>query len=156
MGRIWYWIIHSAITAAAALCIAGGVSNESFDPSTEIKAGVLVYLGSFVAVAALFGVVATQRQLVPRRESRLFLAVGIALPLIAVRVLYSIIVEFGNDKNFSPVGGSVGILVGMSIVEEMIVAIVYVIVGYTLQKVKEQELVERVANNEPLTPRRAV
>lgn len=100
----------------------------------------------------MYGIAASQRQIVPQREQRLFLAVGIALPLIAVRLLYSIIAECGHNHDFSPVGGSTGIRVGMSIVEEFLVVLAYVAIGYTLQKVQEQERVERFASHKPLAP----
>lgn len=103
----------------------------------------------------MFGIVASQRLRLPRLEARLILAVGIALPLIAVRLLYSIIAEFGNNSDFSPVGGSIGVSVGMSIVEEFLVVIVYVAVGYTLQSVNEQERVERLSSDKIISGPRA-
>ena len=124
------------ITGATILCIAGGVGDIISTPFTKLKVGVLVYVASFAAVTIMYAITTSQRRYLPKSESRIFLAIGIALPLILVRLAYSITSVFGHDRNFSPVGGSVGVRVGISIVEEFLVVLVYVVLGYTLQAIE--------------------
>ena len=156
VGRKWFWIIHLLISGGAALCIVGGVGDNTNTPSTKLKAGIIVYVVSFMAVTILYAIAVSQRLLVPRVEQRTFLAVGIALPFVAVRLLYSVLADFSYNHDFSAIGGNVGILVGMATVEEFVVVLDYVILGYTLQTIAKQEQTQQMSNWKPLASPRAV
>lgn len=62
-------------------------------------------------------------------QKRLFLGIFIALPLIAVRLLYSLITDFGNNPKFSLIDGDAGVQLGMATIEEFIVVCMYTILG---------------------------
>lgn len=64
---------------------------------------------------------------------------AIAWPFIAVRLVYSILATFLNDDTFSVVGGNVAVRVGMAVVEEFVVVIDYLILGYSLQKLEPEQ-----------------
>lgn len=57
------------------------------------------------------------------------LAVLVALPLIAVRLIYSILTVFLHNHDFSIIHGSVAIWAVMAVLEEIVVVLVYVTVG---------------------------
>lgn len=62
-------------------------------------------------------------------QSRLFFAVLLAIPLIAVRLLYSLISDFGNSPRFSLIDGDVKIQLVMATIEEFIIVLMYTILG---------------------------
>lgn len=62
-------------------------------------------------------------------QKRLFLGIFMALPLIAVRLLYSLITDFGNNPKFSLIDGDTGVQLGMATIEEFIVVCMYTILG---------------------------
>lgn len=62
-------------------------------------------------------------------QSRLFFAVLLAIPLIAVRLLYSLISDFGNSPQFSLINGDVKIQLVMATIEEFIIVLMYTILG---------------------------
>jgi hypothetical protein len=66
-----------------------------------------------------------------RSQTRIFVCVVAALPLIAVRLLYSLIGDFSNDPNnqFSIVNGSPKIQLAMATIEELIVVLMFAILG---------------------------
>jgi hypothetical protein len=133
-GTKKFWAVHSLITLAAILCIAGGAGNTSGKPSDTIKAGILVYVAAFVIITLFFILVVRHWSIVPVVERRIFLAIAAAWPLLLVRLLYSVIAEFGHSHEFSIFGGNVGIRVGMATVEEILVVLDYVVLGLVLQR----------------------
>lgn len=62
-------------------------------------------------------------------QTRIYLEVMLALPLIAVRLLYSLISDFGNNSQFSLLGGNETIRLFMASIEEFLVVIMYAILG---------------------------
>lgn len=66
-----------------------------------------------------------------RSQTRIFVCVLIALPLIAVRLLYSLIGDFSNDPNnqFSIINGSPKIQLAMATIEEILVVLMFAILG---------------------------
>lgn len=76
------------------------------------------------------------RHLVPKQERRIPVAVALAIPFITVRLAYSVLAVFLHDHLFSVVGGSVAVRVGMATVEEFIVVIDYLVLGFSLKKLE--------------------
>jgi hypothetical protein len=64
-----------------------------------------------------------------REEKRVYIVVLIALPLIAVRLLWSILSVFGNNSAFSLNSPKPLIQLFMATLEEFIVVICYTTVG---------------------------
>lgn len=66
-----------------------------------------------------------------RSQTRIFVCVLIALPLIAVRLLYSVIGDFSNNPNnqFSIINGSPKIQLAMATIEELLVVLIFAILG---------------------------
>jgi len=70
----------------------------------------------------------------PAGERRILLAVLAALPFIAVRLLYSILSNFSNNTTFSLVNGNAFVQLAMATAEELVVVVIYTIMGLTLAK----------------------
>lgn len=137
---------------ATILCIVGSTSAKPdatghISIPATVKAGVLVYLAIFLGISLGLFLVLPHRKSVDVREGRIAMVVGLALPLIAVRILFSIIAAFANNKHFSMYGGSVGIRVGMATIEEFIVVVMYIALGFTLQKLQKPQVESRVEYN---------
>lgn len=66
-----------------------------------------------------------------RSQTRIFICVLVTLPLIAVRLLYSLIGDFSNDPNnqFSIINGSPKIQLAMATIEELLVALLFSLLG---------------------------
>jgi len=73
------------------------------------------------------------------RERFVAFAIVAACPFIAIRLLYSILAVFVHNHWFSTLNGSVGVRVGMATVEEYIVVIIYISIGFVLQKLTEEQ-----------------
>ncbi|OAA67389.1 hypothetical protein ISF_03565 [Cordyceps fumosorosea ARSEF 2679] len=105
-------LFGSTVVAATVLCIVGGTSAQQRGAATG---QVVVYLLALLGIALLLCLALPHRRAVePPRERRIVPVVGLALPLIAVRVMYSLIAAFANDRHFPIYGGSVGVHVGMA------------------------------------------
>jgi hypothetical protein len=72
-----------------------------------------------------------ETRIMQRSQTRIFVCVLVALPLIAVRLLYSLIGDFSNDPNnqFSIINGSPKIQLAMATIEELLVALLFSLLG---------------------------
>lgn len=70
----------------------------------------------------------------PASERSIVYAVAAALPLISIRILFSALAVFLHDSKFNIARGSTGIYVGMVVVEEVLVVVIYTIVGWQLDR----------------------
>ncbi|KAF2020148.1 hypothetical protein BU24DRAFT_419723 [Aaosphaeria arxii CBS 175.79] len=122
------------------LSIAGGTSinfhpDGSYSIPTTSKAGVALYCVSFIAQVGLLILTIGKVSYVPSKERRVPFAVMIAMPFILVRLIYSILsISVSNHHIFGMIGGNVVVWVCMSVIEEIIVIYLYVILGFTLDK----------------------
>ncbi|KAJ5163878.1 uncharacterized protein N7500_005708 [Penicillium coprophilum] len=101
--------------------------------STQTKFGLILYLVAWVGVCGLFFLISQRTHCIEDGEHRLLLAVGVSLPLILVRLIYSLIYTFGQKKAFNMLVGNVTIQLVMSVLEEMVVVLVCLGIGLTLQ-----------------------
>lgn len=69
----------------------------------------------------------------PRGEKRIYFAVVAALPLIAVRLLWSILAAFANSSTFSIASPQPYVQLFMAILEELIIVCMYTLAGLTVQ-----------------------
>jgi len=72
-------------------------------------------------------------------EKRILLAVLAALPLLAVRLLYSLLADFANNSTVSILGGNATVQLCMAIIEEMIATIMFLAAGITAPSIKNME-----------------
>lgn len=124
-------IFQTPAAVALILCIVGATSADSGSNIAEqptVQAGVillavLIIALSFLAVIAIIGIRATQHG-----ETSILTGVCLSLPLLLIRIIYSLLGCFGGAQ-FSPIEGSPAIDLGMSVIEEMLVVLIYLWVG---------------------------
>ena len=89
-----------------------------------MDAGVAVFVVTFAFICGLVGWLAAKyRAVLPTAGYHCVLIVLMTLPFLAVRVAYFLLGQYGSPK-FSPVTGSGGIMVGMSLVMEIFIVII--------------------------------
>jgi uncharacterized membrane protein len=121
---------------AVILSIVGATENSNITSgliNVKTQAGLALYIVAWVGVCGLFILVANRSKSIEDGEHRLLLAVGIALPLILVRLIYSCIYTFGHKKAFSMLSGNVTIQLVMSVLEEIVIVLVCLGIGLTLK-----------------------
>ena len=117
------------------LCIVGATdapSPQDIYSESTIHVGIILF-AVVTANLLLFAIAACITQTRNRdSETRLVLAVLCALPFIAVRVAFALLVLYAHDKTFKAVGGSKTAELLMSVLPEIVVTIMYLITGVTL------------------------
>ena len=134
-------IIQVLIIVALGLAISGGTNispspDGTYETPTTSKGGAILYIVGFAAILLVLVVSVPKRHFVSGRERYVPVVLFLAVPFIAVRLLYSVLSVFLQDRSFSIVAGSVGVRVGMSVVEEFIVVGMYVALGVVLEKLE--------------------
>ena len=120
---------------ALILCIVGGIDEASSSISDQASGQTLFKVGIaiFVVIYALLFLLAafTARDVgnAPRGEKQIYFAVLAALPLIAVRLVWSILAVFTTMQNFSLTNGNPVIQLCMAVLEEIVVIIMYTLAG---------------------------
>lgn len=127
------------------LSIIGGTESGSdysttgrYVPQTLTKAGLGLFIASFVAILTITVVLSSSISHAEAGEKRVLLAVALSLPLLLVRLVYGSVYIFGNSSDFSSLNGSVTILLCMGLFEEIGIVLIYEGVGLTLRKVSKQ------------------
>jgi len=70
-------------------------------------------------------------------EKWISLAIVASLPLLAVRLLYSIVSDFLNDKTFSIFDGNATVLLCIAVIEKLIITIFFLVAGVLATPEKE-------------------
>jgi hypothetical protein len=128
-------LLHIPCSLALVLCIVGGIRQTSTNSKvqssgkTDAKVGIVIFLFSFVQIVVLALFTLPHAKKVPITQRRLLYAVLLALPLLMVRLIYSVLVDFSTSPTFSVSHGNPYVQLGMAIVEEIIVLILYTVVG---------------------------
>lgn len=119
------------------LGIVGGsitkYTSENFEITPETKASIVIFVLVFLVLVACFLFFAFNIARIQSGERRILIAVGISIPFIAVRLIYSLIFDFTNNLTFSSSFGNVTIYLCMSVIEEFVVVVVCIAVGFTLR-----------------------
>jgi hypothetical protein len=133
-------LLHLLITIAMILAIAGSTGNDNTTKvSTTLKAGVCLFVGAYLAMMVTFLIASPSLRLIKSRERFVAIAIIVAAPFISIRLLYSILAVFVHNHNFSTVSGSVPIRVGMATIEEYIVVLIYIGLGFMLHKLAPEQ-----------------
>jgi len=132
-------LLQLFLLVATILAIAGGTnisvdSNGTYQILTTSKVGVALYIVSFAGIALMFILSLPQVSVIPSKELRVPIAIGIALPFIAVRLLYSVLSVFLHNHLFSVANGSTAVRLGIAVVEEIVVVGIYVSLGLFVDK----------------------
>jgi hypothetical protein len=132
------------ISLGLILSIAGGSSGNTtpdgqIQVSTTSKAAIILYIVAFCGIFLVWLISMSNIALVPAGEKRIAFGVLLALPLIAIRLLYSALVVFHHNHTFSIIDGSVPVHVGMAVVEEFAVVFIYLALGFVLQNIQPEQ-----------------
>jgi len=92
-----------------------------------VHIGIILYTIVYAALVALTLGSMLGRRTTGRGELSLILAVSLALPFLAVRVLYALLAAFSHDKQFNPATGSTTIALFMDTLQEMAVVLIYLV-----------------------------
>lgn len=129
------------------LGIAGGttLSNPTANGTPQVssltQAAIIIYTADFIVCLVILLICFSRLARVPASERKISFALMAALPFIGVRILYSVLCCFIHNAIFSLVGGSVVAYVCMAMIEELIVLIIYLILGWTLGKLEDVQVV---------------
>ncbi|EHK22139.1 uncharacterized protein TRIVIDRAFT_221423 [Trichoderma virens Gv29-8] len=143
-GMKQFRLVQLLITLGLILSIAGG-SDGSTDSDGNVtisgtsKAAIILLIVGFAGITYFFLLSSGYKTAAPRQERHSLVAVGIAWPLILVRLAYSALAIFVHNHTFSVVGGSVAVHAGMAVVEEFLVVLDYLILGFMLHKLEPEE-----------------
>lgn len=122
------------------LAIAGSTGNDNTTKvSGTLKGGVCLFVGAYVAMIITFLIASPSLRLIKTRERFVAIAIVVAAPFISVRLLYSILAVFVHNHNFSTLTGSVPVRVGMATIEEYIVVLIYVGLGFILHQLAPEQ-----------------
>lgn len=144
MGVKQFRLIQLLITLGLILSIAGGASagtdsDGKVQIATTSKAGVLLLLAGYIAIVFVWVMSLSKLSAVPSKERRVSLAVMIAIPLIAVRMVYSTLSIFLHNKYFGLTTGSITVRICMALIEEWIVVFIYILLGWFVDKIHPDE-----------------
>lgn len=119
------------------LTIVGQTIDPSLEtlahPKVETKAGIIIFLATWVATCLVLLALRARYDDIEDGEHRLLLAVGISLPFLLVRLIYSIIYIFAHSLQFNIVTGNVTIMLVMAVLEEFAIVVICLGTGLTLQ-----------------------
>ncbi len=133
--------IQLLILVGTILGIVGATNSDHQSSSLPVEsdAAVVIYLVVLVALALVLLISAPSISLVPEGERIIVPAVALALPFIAVRVLYSLLLVFVHSGVFVRIGGPIAVRVCMATIEEFIVVAIYLFLGFKLAKLDSSE-----------------
>lgn len=135
-------MLQLLITLGLILSIAGGTSGTiqpdgTVKVATTSKVGIALYIVAFVALTFVYFASVSRTYCVPAKERRVPVAIAFALPFILVRLVYSACAVFLHSHLFNIVTGNVIVLVVMAIVEEFTVVVIYILLGFTVDKLEK-------------------
>jgi len=97
---------------------------------------------AYVLLVAATAITAFHASHAEHGERRLLTAIIIALPLLLVRLIYSIFTTFTHNKSFNLLTGSPTVLLCVALIEEFLVVVCFEGTGLTLKRVVREEHVE--------------
>ena len=94
-----------------------------------IKVALIIFLVIYICLFLLVAKSTTEIGRLPPGEKRVLLALIVALPLLGVRLLFSILVYFSTISTFSLTTGNVLVRAFMANLEEILIVIGYTLAG---------------------------
>lgn len=147
-------LVQTIVLVGLILGIVGGsrsgasyVNGTNTPKRPETVAGLALITAGYGLLVIAFLLTMTQMRDADKGEHRLFFAVGVSLPFVLVRLIYSCLGTFANRRDFQSAsvgGGRVDLLIGMSVVMEMVVIVVVEAVGMTLRRIPKGERLDAI------------
>ncbi|KAL3262073.1 hypothetical protein ABHI18_003106 [Aspergillus niger] len=132
----FFRLIGLLTLAGMVLCIVGSSMSSSLQGitnSTEAKVGDVLYVIAWACLCVLLLVVGSKYASIEDGEHRLLLAVGISVPLLLVRLIYSLLSVFTHNPTFNMFTGNVTVFLVMAVLEEIVIVGICLGVGMTLE-----------------------
>lgn len=98
------------------------------------KAGLIIFVLIYVCLFLLIAKSVGEISVILTGERRILFVLIAALPLLGVRILFSLLAYFSTISTFSPTNGNVLVRAFMSALEEMLVVIAYALAGLAVAK----------------------
>lgn len=144
-------------TVGLGLAIGGGVQagnavgdGKPLAAPTVTKVAVALFIATFCLIVVGAALTWPSVSCAEDGEKRLLVAVSATAPFLLVRVVYTAVSVFDRKTDFNPVTGSVGLLLGMALIMELVIVYAFLAVGLTLKKIpKEREGAERSVDAMP-------
>ena len=114
-----------------------------------LKAGIIIFLVIYAVLFAVAAYTALDFQKVPSGEKRILAAVLLALPLVIPRLLWSILAYFASIPTFNLITGSIIVRACMSTLEELLIIIMYTVVGLIVPAAYSREQGQKHVELEP-------
>ncbi|KAL8897391.1 MAG: hypothetical protein Q9207_007242 [Kuettlingeria erythrocarpa] len=127
--------LHIPNTIALALAVIGGVDLSSFSPSQQAhgkwfsQAGISMFMAVFLLYATLCVITAVVDSIDPV-EKCILIGLLAATPFLFIRMLYAMLAVFRDRGKFAILNGSATTQLGMGILQEIIVVLIYVATGF--------------------------
>ncbi|GKZ35619.1 hypothetical protein AbraIFM66950_006319 [Aspergillus brasiliensis] len=138
--------------AGMILCIVGASESSSLQGitnSTEAKIGDVLYVISWGCLCLLLLVIGSKYESIEDGEHRLLLAVGLSVPLLLVRLIYSLLSVFTHNPTFNMLTGNVTVFLVMAVLEEIVIVVICLGVGMTLEVRQRPTEYEAPAQGDP-------
>jgi uncharacterized membrane protein len=147
--QYWLRVIELIVLVGLVLGIVGGVNaaddfvkSRHYQPGTLNKAGTGLSILAYILLLSATAFTSFSISHAQHGERRLFTAIVIALPLLLVRLIYSIFSTFTTNKSFNLLSGNPTILLCVALIEEFLVVVCFEGTGLTLEKVVKEEHAE--------------
>ncbi|GAB1213054.1 hypothetical protein ATERTT37_002203 [Aspergillus terreus] len=121
-------IVFSIIGATKAKNLIANMATS------DTKIGLILFLAAWGGLGLLQLLLMSKIGSMEMGERRLLVAVGLSLPLILVRLVYSFVWIFGQNSDFSMFTGNVTIYLVMVVLEQIAVVAICLGVGVTLKQ----------------------
>lgn len=131
-------LIQIPALVAEILCIVGETNtteSEHSQAESQIKASIVIFLVIYLTLCVLTIYSATDMSKLPREERLVLFTVLFSLPLLCVRILWSLLTVFGHLVPFSKTNYNIIARVFMVTLEELMIVIVMCYVGFRVPKV---------------------
>src|ERR1700753_2266265 len=102
-------IVQTPLVISVILGIIGATSAKTIgdvDRQTSVHVSIIISAIVVLIIFLLTAGAAVGRRVTHRGESILIRAVAFSLPLLLIRVIYSLAGAFGDDERFNPISGS--------------------------------------------------
>jgi hypothetical protein len=136
-------IVQTPAGIALVLCIIGATSTNTpkdVDKQTTVQAGIAIYLVVYILLVLLTAGAGLAYRMTGRGEKKLLIIVALSLPILLVRVIYSMLSVFSHDNSFNPMTGSTTAQLFLSVIEEMIIVLMYIWAGLTIKNESESDV----------------
>ncbi|KAJ5569505.1 uncharacterized protein N7459_008935 [Penicillium hispanicum] len=101
--------------------ISSADDSSGFTPTGITQAAMGIFVAAFVIICLVSAYLATElRSSLNSAQKKLFLAIGLSIPFVLVRVVYSAIADFGKVHSFTVLVGNPTIYLCMDVLEEII------------------------------------